>query len=144
MEIHTLKVVVVEQELNRMAVQHLPADIPVQNLRVRVEQGQVRVTGEYLAFLVPVPFETLWELTVQERRAKAHLTGVRVVGLPANMLRGVILGNFDKLAEEEPHIRLKGETLIVDVDGLLQQRGLVLRTTLKAIRCELGQIVVEA
>ena len=36
------------------------------------------------------------------------------------------------------------EHLVIDVDGLLRQHGVILRTNLKAIRFEAGQVVLEA
>ena len=144
MEIHALKLVVTEADLNQLATASVSGNAPVRKPRVRVEEGKLRITGDYQALLVPVPFETLWELSVQERRACVRLVGVRVVGVPANVLRGFILSGFGKLASRESGIRLENDLLIVDIDGLLQQRGVVLRTNLKAIRCEPGQVVLEA
>ena len=144
MEIHALKLVVTEADLNQLAATGLPKDSPVRNPRVRVEEGRLRVSGDYLALMLPVPFETVWELSVREMRACVRLAGVRVVGLPADVLRGFILSGFGRLASRESGIRLENGLLIVDVDGLLQQRGIVLRANLKAIRCEPGRVVLEA
>jgi hypothetical protein len=144
MEIHALKLVVTEADLNDLATRSLPKKAPVRNVSVRVEEGRLRISGDYQALVVPVPFETLWELSVQEQRACVKLVGVRLVGLSAGVLRGFILSSFGKLASRESGIRLEKDMLVIDVDGLLQQHGVILRTNLKAIRCEAGQVVLEA
>src|SRR5262249_58576620 len=98
MEIHALKLSVPEADLNALARKALPADAPVRNLRMRVEGGLVRAGGDYSRLGVPVPFDTSWELSVQDRRVRLRLAGVRGIGLPANLLRGALLNGFGKLA----------------------------------------------
>src|SRR2546423_10652394 len=98
MEIHALKLVVTEADLNHLATKSLPKKTPVRNVSVRVEEGRLRISGDYQALGVPVPFETLWELSVQEQRACVKLAGVRLVGVSAGVLRGFILSSFGKLA----------------------------------------------
>jgi hypothetical protein len=144
MEIHALKLVVTETDLNQLARTSLPAKSPVRELRVRVEEGRLRISGDYQALVVPVPFETMWELSVQKQRACVELVDVRVIGLPAGVLRGFILSSLGKLATRESGIRLENDLLVIDVDGLLQQYGVLLRTNLKTIRCEPGQVILEA
>src|SRR5205823_12472109 len=144
MEIHALKLVVTEADLNELAAKNLPKNVPVRNVRVRVEQGQLRVSGDYQALMVLVPFETMWELSVREQRACVKLVDVRVIGLPAGVLRGFLMSGPGKLATRESGIRLENDLLVIDVDGLLQQHGVLLRTNLKALRCESSQVVLEA
>ena len=144
MEIHALKLVVTDVDLNELARKQLPKGAPVRNLRVRIEDGLLRVGGDYRGMLIPVPFDTAWELSVRERRVCVRLAGVTVVGLPVNMLRGMILSGFARLAAKEASVRVEGDTLLVDVDGLMQAHGVLLRTNLKSIRCLPGQIVLEA
>src|SRR5262245_5662553 len=131
MEIHALKLVVTDSDLNRIAKGYLPKDAPVRKLSCRVEDGSVRIAGDYPALFVPIPFETQWELSVKDRTAVVRLVGVKVVGVPAGVLRGVILGAIGNYIAREPHVRLEDDTLIFDLDGLLQKHGVVLRTSLK-------------
>src|SRR5215204_4656131 len=116
MEIHALKLVVTEADLNQLAARGTAKSGAARNARARVEEGRLRITGDYHALLLPVPFETLWELSVREQKARVELAGVRVVGLPANVLRGLILNGFGKLASRESGVRLEGDVLVVDVD----------------------------
>jgi hypothetical protein len=143
MEIHALKLVVTEADLNELAKSYLPKDSPVRNLRSRVEDGLVRVSGDYPALFVPIPFETQWEVSVQGMTAVIRLVGLKVVGVPAGMLRGVILAAIGKHAAKEPHVRLEDGTLILDLDGLLRQHGVVLRAGLREVRCRPGQVVLD-
>lgn len=143
MEIHALKLSITEADLNDLAREHLPKDAPVRNLRVRIEEGVVRIGGDCPKLFVPVPFDTSWELSVEQRNVRIRLAGVSVIGLPANIFRGLIMNGFSKLAAKESGIRQDNDSLIVDVDGFFQQHGLLLRTNLKDIRCLKGLIVLE-
>lgn len=143
MEIHALKLSITEADLNQLAREHLPAGAPVRNLRLRLEEGAVRISGDYPKLLVPVPFDTSWELSVQDRHVRVRLASVKVIGLPANIFRGTIMAGFSRLAARESGIRLDDDTLVVDIDTFFQQHGVLLRTNLKSIRCQPGLIVLE-
>jgi hypothetical protein len=143
MEIHALKLSITEADLNQLAREQLSADAPVRNLHISLENGLVRIGGDYSKLLIPVPFDTSWELSVQDRHVRVWLKDVRVIGLPAGIFRGTIMAGFSRLAARESGIRLDNDTLVVDVDTFLRHRGVLLRTNLKSIRCKPGLIVLE-
>lgn len=143
MEIHALKLSITEADLNQLAREQLPADAPVRKLHVSLESGVVRIAGDYAKLLFPVPFDTSWELAVQDRHVRVRLKDVRVIGLPAGIFRGTIMAGFGRLAARESGIRLDNDTLVVDVDTFLKHRGVLLRTNLKSISCTPGLIVLE-
>jgi hypothetical protein len=142
-EIHALKLSVTEADLNQLAREQLSADAPVRNLRVHLETGLVRIGGDYTKLLVPIPFDTSWELSVQDRHVRVRLKDVRVIGLPAGIFRGTIMAGFGRLAAREAGIRLDNDTVVVDVDTFFKAHGVLLRTNLKSIHCSAGVIVLE-
>src|SRR6516225_9156671 len=105
MEIHALKLSITEADLNALAREHLPKDAPVRNLRVRIEEGLLRIGGDYPKLFLPVPFDTSWELSVEDRHVRVRLAGATVIGLPANLFRGLIMNGFSKLASRDLGIR---------------------------------------
>src|SRR5438067_9297428 len=91
MEIQSLKVVITDADANQLVTEFAPRDLDVRNLRVHFTPEGVRVTGETPALLFTVSFETLWEITLVEGGVAARLAALKVAGLPAGKLRGVLL-----------------------------------------------------
>ena len=87
MEILALKVLITDQSANRLAAEAMPRDLGLRDLRVRFAPEGAYVSGAY-QMLVSVPFETLWELSVQGGRIAARLAGVNQTGgAAASMIR---------------------------------------------------------
>ena len=143
MEILALKVTVSEQALNELLARQLPADAPVEELRIAVTPEGLIVKGEY-PLLVTVSFETLWELSVADGKVVARLARLRTLGMPMQVLRSVVMSAIAAAARSEDWLHVDSETVRIDVDRALAREGLRARTNLTAVRCEPGVLVVEA
>jgi hypothetical protein len=143
MEIHSLKVVITEQDLNDLVQKHWPEDQPVENVQVRVGPEGVTVKGVYPLF-INVSFETMWALGVEAGRISARLSGLRAMGIPGNVFKSAILKLIADAARKEPWVQVDKEQVWLDVDGLLRKEGVTARTNLTGIICQAGQIMVEA
>lgn len=144
MEIQALKLLVPEDALNRLLAEHLPKDVPVQKLAVRLAPEGIRVQGEYPTVFMKVAFESLWALGVVAGQVEARLVDVKVSGIPATMLRGVIFKVLKENVSDEPGIAVEGETLRIDVDRVLAAKGLPLKVNLRSVVCGAENLVVEA
>jgi hypothetical protein len=143
MEILALKANLSEQVLNELLARHLPADAPVEALRIAITPEGVVVQGEY-PLLVTVSFESLWELSVADGKVLARLARLRTLGMPMPVLRSVVMSAIAAAARSEDWIAVDQETVRIDVDRALAKEGLRARTNLTAVRCEPGVLVIEA
>src|SRR5947209_3451336 len=91
MEILALKLLATEGNLNDLLKRFSPAPSPVENLRLRLTPSGVVIEGDYPTLLVKVGFQTLWELSVHGGEVRARLVTIKVAGLSAGMLRGLLL-----------------------------------------------------
>jgi hypothetical protein len=143
MEIHRLQLTLTEQDLNDLARKHLAADVALEELDIRISPEGVRVKGVYPVF-VPVSFEALWEIGVDEGRATARLANFRTMGMPGNVFKSLIMNVVADAAKKEHWLEVQGETVRANIDGLLKQHGLNAQTRLTSIRCQAGTLLVEA
>lgn len=143
MEIHALRLSVTDEDINAVIVRALPSGSPLRKVEVRLTAEGIHVKGTY-TFVVGVPFETRWEVSIAQGKIAAHLTGVKVVGLGAGMLKGRLLGALVGAAAREDALRVEGETVLLDLDRLLAKKGVYSRTNLTAVRCGEGCLLIEA
>jgi hypothetical protein len=144
MEILALKLLVTEGNLNDLLKRFSPDPSPVENLRLRLTPEGVLIEGDYPALLVKVRFQTVWELSVRGGEVQAHLVAIKVAGVSAGMLRGLLLKVIRDLSAGQPGLRVEDETLWVNVEQVLLAQGLPLRLNLTAIRCSVTTLVIEA
>ncbi len=144
MDIQTLKLLVAESDVNEIIDQYLPNEGAVENLLVRLKPEGVHVEGDYPTPLGKMSFETLWSLTASGSIVRAKLEAIKVAGLPAGMLRSVLLKTIRDVAEREPGVRVEDEAIEINVEEAATARGVALRINLKALRCSEGSLVVEA
>src|SRR5690242_19045852 len=144
MEIQALKLFVTEDEINDMLAKFLPPDLPVRDLCVRLTPEGVVVQGVYPTLLVKMAFETLWEVTAAGPEVKARLTNVKVAGLPAGKLRGLLVKLIRDAASPQPGLRVQGESLRVNVEEAVRAKDLPLRVNFTAVRCGPNSLVLEA
>jgi hypothetical protein len=144
MEIQALKLFVTEEEINDLLTKFLPPDLPVQDLVVRLTPDGVVVQGVYPTLLVKMAFETLWEVTAAGPEVEARLANVKVAGLPAGKLRGLLVKMIRDAAAPEPGVRVQDESLRVDLEEALRAKGLPLQVNFTAVRCSLKSLVLEA
>jgi hypothetical protein len=144
MEIHSLKLVVAEDEINQLLTEHLPADVPVEKMRVRLAEEGVYLSGEYPALMVKVPFETRWELAVAGGVVRLRLATISVVGVPAGLLRGFLLKSLKETTADEPGVRVCEDSVEIDVEAMARAKKVTLKANLTAMRCGTGGLVIEA
>jgi hypothetical protein len=144
MEIQALKLFVPEDEINRLLAEHLPPDVPVRKLAVRLTPDGVRVSGEYPTAFLNVGFDTLWKLDVVGGQIDVQLADLHVSGFPATMLRGMIFKMMKDNAPREPGVSVEGEALRIDLEQFLASKRLPLKVNLRRVVCGIGNLVVEA
>jgi hypothetical protein len=144
MDIHTLNVSITEEEINTLVAEFPPSDSAVENLRVRLTPEGIVVFGDYPAMLMKMSFETLWEVKGIGSVVEAKLASIKVSGLPAKMLRGVLLKTIRDMTAREPGIRVEDESIRVDLSKHTALQRLRLRVNLIGVRCSLGHLVIEA
>jgi hypothetical protein len=144
MEIQALRILLRDEEINEYLPQVLPPDAPVEKLRIRLTPAGVVVQGEYPALFMKVAFETLWETSVAAGQVQAKLANVKVAGLPAGLLRGVLLKVIRDVTAQAPGITVKDESVCVDVGQMLQSKKVPVSVYLTAIRLGEGHATIEA
>jgi hypothetical protein len=144
MEIHTLKLSVTEQELNELAKDLPTGKSAVENLRVRLTPEGIVVLGEYPTMLMRMAFETLWQVKGVGSVVEAKLASIKVSGLPASMLRGVLIKTLRDVLAKEPGVRVEDEAIHVDLSKHPAVQKLRLRLNLTNVRCDPGNLVIEA
>lgn len=144
MEIHSLKVSLTEEEINALVVEFPARDSAVENLRVRLSNEGIVVLGEYPTMLMKMAFETLWQVSALGSVVVVRLASVKVSGLPAGMLRGVLLKTIRDMVAHEPGIRVENETIHIDLSRHTGAQRLRLRIHLSEVRCGPDGLVIEA
>jgi hypothetical protein len=144
MEIQALRLFLTERDLNDLAARHLPADQPVEELRLRLTPEGLQVSGEYPLFL-RVRFDTHWELGVRAGNVTARLTRFKALGLPVPVFKSVLLKLVKEVAGQADWLHLDGDDMVVvNVDRLLELQGVPMRTNLASMRCQDQGLTVEA
>jgi hypothetical protein len=143
MELRALELTVTDEDLTQELAQHLPRDADVKNLRVRVTPEGVRVGGVYPTLMLPVTFETLWTLTVNEGVIEVRLATVQVAGWQTpGPLRGVIWGMVRDALPPQAGVSIGDDAIRVRIDEILASRGIPLQVTLRSVECTDGLLVV--
>jgi hypothetical protein len=140
MEIQLFRLLVTEQELNDLMAKLIPPMEKVRNLRLKLLPEGISISGTYQT-LIGVSFETLWEVFIQEGKIAARLQRLKTGGLGMGLLKGYLL---QVIAAASPMIEIQSDTLLLDLDRLLEQKGLPLRTNLTALRCSEGHLTIES
>ncbi|MFL5245539.1 MAG: hypothetical protein ACJ8FY_25875 [Gemmataceae bacterium] len=144
MEIHLLKLLVTEQDINTIVARVLAHEPQVRDVKVTLAPEGVHVSGVYPTAFMSVRFQTLWELSAEAGKVAARLADLKVVGLPVSMLRGVIMTALSEAVAKEDTFQVAGERLLFDPNRLLTKNGLTGSINLTAVRCQPGQLVIEA
>src|SRR5262249_49869308 len=136
MDIQALRIYATDQELQELVQKRLPADVPVKHFAVKAAPDGVRVSGEIATPMLPVPFESLWQLGVENGRVAARLAGLSAAGFPATPLRALVLGIL-KDQVKEPFIDVQEDAVVVDVQDLIKRQNLplTLRFEVLAVHC---------
>lgn len=144
MDIHALKLSIAEETINSLIAEHAPKESAIEDLRVSLTPEGIRITGYYPTMLMKMAFETLWEVRGVGSVVEARLASIKVSGLPAGMLRGVLLKTIRDAVENKPGISVEDASIRVDLSQLPATQKLRLRVNLTAVRCDPGQLIIEA
>ena len=144
MEIESLTLIVEEADLQQMVSRHVQASAPVKDLTVKLLPEGAIVRGSYPTFLVSIPFESHWKLSVKSHRLRAQLTRISIVGLSADAVRSAILGNLQALTAKEAGTQVEGDRMIIDLDRVLHAQGLSIKTNLQSVQLEVGRMILRA
>ncbi len=142
MDIHSLRLTVSEQDLNKLASRHL-RDQPIEDISIRVSADGIHIKGVYPLF-INVSFETHWELGVQGGKITARLAGMRAFGVPGNVFKSAILKFVADAAQQHDWLQIEHDIILADVERLLVKNGLAVRTNFTAVACQDGMIVIES
>ena len=143
MELQSLKIVVTDADANQLLAEFAPKDLEARNLCVGFTPGGVRISGDTQALLFTVSFETLWEVALVEGGVLARLSALKVAGVPAGKLRGVLLKVLRDAVAGRPGFVFEGEAVRVDVNQVLRAHRIPLQVALRAIRLADGTVTVE-
>jgi hypothetical protein len=144
MEIHLLKLLVTEHDINTLVARVLANEPQVRDVKVTLGPEGVHVSGVYPTAFMSVRFQTLWAVSVEDGKVAAKLSDLKVVGLPVTMLRPAIMSALAEAVAKEDTVEVKGDHLLFDPNRVLAKNGLTGATNLTAVRSEPGQLVIEA
>jgi hypothetical protein len=139
-EIRSLTFVATEADLNELASQIFPRIERIRDLRISIVPEGIRVRGTYQQ-LFGIRFQTLWQVFVSQGKVVARLAELKAGSLNLNFLKTYLL---DTIAAAATVLELRDETLLFDVNALLQDKGWPVRTNLTSIRCDYGSLTVES
>jgi hypothetical protein len=142
MEIHALKVSLTEQDLNDLLGKHLPANQPIEELNVRVSPQGLSISGVYPLF-INVHFVTQWQLGLDRGQVTARLESFKAMGVPGNIFKSAIIKVIEDVAQAEKWVRIKGDTIWVDVDACIAKYAFPAQTCLRHLECQSGRIILE-
>ena len=140
MEIQSLQFVVTDDDLNEWVTKLFGQSEHIRLLPLAFVPEGIRITGIYRT-AVEVPFETLWGLSIHDGKIVAQLQKLKVGALSLGLAKGYVL---KAIASRMRRVELRGDTLVCDVDLLLKEKGISLRTNLKSMRCDHGRLIVES
>lgn len=140
MDIESLRLVATETELNYLMVKLVPEMKNIRDLHLKLLHTGVSVSGTYQT-VIGVPFETLWEVFIQDGKIAARLKGLRTGAFGIGLLKGYVI---DAIASATSIVAVQGETLLFDVDLFLERKGVPLRTNLTAVRYGNGSLLFES
>jgi hypothetical protein len=144
MDIHALKLLVTEAEVNDLVKQNIPDAGSIDKLQVRLTPEGVIVQGEYPTMMMRLAFEATWQLSVAGPEVVAKLSGVRVAGLPAGLLKGALMKMIRDAIQGQAGMRVQDDTVRVQVEEAARSQGVPVRVRFTEVRCSIGALVLEA
>jgi hypothetical protein len=126
--------------MNELASQIFPRIERIRDLRISIVPEGIRVRGTYQQ-LFGIRFQTLWQVFVSQGKVVARLAELKAGSLSLNFLKTYLL---DTIAAAATVLEHRDETLLFDVNALLQDKGWPVRTNLTSIRCDYGSLTVES
>ncbi len=144
MEICGLSLRVTQDELNSTLRGALEGHASVRGVKVLVVPAGVTLEGEknveFFGMKTWVPFEADLEIGADGGYLAVRVVDVRAIGrIP---VKGLVLGELAKLRQE--WLIPENDTLVLNLERLLETRGVVITLNLSAVRLEPGALVLEA
>jgi hypothetical protein len=143
MELHALRLSLTEQDLNELLRKYIPRDIDVDDLRVRLSDQGIHVSGIY-PFFIPVRFETIWEVGVENGHASARLASFKAMGVPGNIFKSAVVKIVEDIARQENWIRIVGDRFLADLELGCSKYAVLAHLHLKSIAVQSGVLMLEA
>ena len=143
MELHSLKLSLTEQDLNEILRRYVPKHVDVEELRVKFADQHIHVTGVY-PFFIPVRFETIWEVGVDNGHASARLASFKAMGVPGNIFKSSVVKIVEDIAKQETWIRIVGDRFLADVELGCSKYAVLAHLHLKSILVQPGTLMLEA
>ena len=143
MELHALRLSLTEQDLNDLLRKYLPKDVEIDELRVRLTDQNIHVTGVY-PFFFPVRFETIWEVGVVSGHACARLDSFKAMGVPGNIFKSAVVKIVEDIARQENWIRIVGDRFLADLELGCSKYAVLAHLHLKTIMVQPGLLTLEA
>ena len=140
MQIKNLTLLASDADLNEIVSRFLPRQKKIDDVHLAIIPEGVRVTGTYHA-AVGVPFAGLWSVFVHEGKLAARLASIKAGPFSLGLAKSSIVR---AIAAAVPMLELRGDLLLLDVDALICEKVLPLRTNLKSIACDYGTLVIES
>src|ERR1043166_614376 len=143
MELHALKLSLTEQDLNDLLRKYMPKEIEIDDLRVKLSEQGIHVTGIY-PFFIPVRFETIWEVGVEAGHATARLASIKAMGVPGNIFKSAVVKIVEDIAKHENWIRIVGDRFLADVELGCSKYAVLAHLHSKTITVKPGALMLEA
>ena len=143
MELHALRLSLTEQDLNELLRKYLPKDAEVEDLRVKLGNQCVHVNGTY-PFFIPVRFETIWDIGVENGHACARLASFKAMGVPGNIFKSAVVKIVEDIAKQESWIRIVGDRFLADLESGCSKYAVLAHLHLKSIVVQPGVLLLEA
>lgn len=139
MEIQSLRFIATDDDLNRLFSRLLTPSSKLSDLRIEVISDGLLLAGIYETFL-SIPFKCLWKMSVVDGKISARLSNVNAAGIRLNLLKPYVLS---ALVSNCNILERRDESVFLDLDRLLGQMTIPIRTNLTSVHCEAGQVVIE-
>jgi len=143
MELHALRLSLTEQDLNELLRKYIHREVEVEDLRVRLTDQFLHITGVY-PFFIPVRFETAWELGVDNGHIAARLTSIKAMGVPGNIFKSAVVKIIEDIAKKENWIRIVGDRFMADLELGCSKYAVLAHLHLKSITIRPGTLMLEA
>jgi hypothetical protein len=140
MEIRALRLVVTEADLNELTRKFFAWPEAVRNPHITIVPEGLLVTGTYQT-LIGIPFQLMWRVWVREGRINGQLERLKAGPISLGLLKRFFV---DAIAGATSSVEVRDETLVLDIDRLLQEEGWSLRTNLASITCADGRLTIES
>lgn len=144
MEIQSLRLRVVDRDLEAVVAEFAQKAEGVEGLKGRFTPEGVEVTGMYPTPLFRVSFHTTWALEAAGPDLHVRLVGLNVMGVPGGFLRGMLMRMAKDAIEGRPGMRVDGETVVLTVAEVAKAKGAEVEINFTSVKLGEGEAIVEA